>query len=44
MIAAAFKCWKIYFVQEALYMYCMSQEVELGPLSKRYREEELSSI
>lgn len=33
MVAAAFKCWKICFVQEALFVFCMLQEVELEPLS-----------
>lgn len=43
MIGAPFKYLKIYFVDEALYLFCMPQEVEIGPLSKSYRGKDFSS-
>ena len=44
MIVAAFKYLKVCFVEEALYLFCMSKEVELGLLSKRYREKDFRSL
>lgn len=44
MIIAAFKYLKIYFVEEGLYLFCMPQEVELGPLSESHREKDFSSV
>lgn len=44
MIIAAFKYLKIYFAEEALYLFCMPQEEELGPLNESYREKDFSSV
>ena len=43
MIVVAFKHSKTYFMKDASYLFCMPQEIELGPLSKSYKEGDVSS-